>query len=133
MSAADFFDSSVLLYLLSTDSRKADRAAELLAGGGVLSVQVLNEVLSVGTRKLGRPLAEMRQFLADVGRLCFGILPLDVQLQETGLRLMARYGFSVYDALIVGAALQANCRTLYSEDLQHGQTIEDVLTVRNPF
>jgi predicted nucleic acid-binding protein len=47
-----FFDSNVVLYLLSGDAAKADRAEALLEAGGVISVQVLNEVTSVCRRKL---------------------------------------------------------------------------------
>ena len=58
MSAADvFFDTNVLLYLLSDDATKADRAESLLASGGTISVQVLNEFASVAAGKLAMRLS----------------------------------------------------------------------------
>jgi len=58
---------------------------------------------------------------------------LTAETHDLGLRLAERYGFSVYDAMIVAAALLAGCGILYSEDMQHGQRIEDRLTLCNPF
>jgi predicted nucleic acid-binding protein len=43
------------------------------------------------------------------------------------------HGYNIYDALVVSAALGAGCTTLYSEDLHDGQTIDEQLTIRNPF
>ena len=133
MSAGDdFFDTNVLLCLLSADTAKADRAEELLAGGGTVSVQVLNEFASVASRKLHMPWAEIRDVLAQVCALC-AVEPLTLKTHERGLQLAERYGLSVYDALIVSAALLAGCKTLRSEDMQDGQLIERKLTIRNPF
>jgi predicted nucleic acid-binding protein len=132
MSAADaFFDTNVLLYLLSDDSAKADRAEELLASGGRVSVQVLNEFASVATRKLAMSMSEVRDILSTVRSVC-AVTPLDVETHDLGLDLAERYRFSIYDALIVAAASRAGCPVLYSEDLQDGQTINRV-TIRNPF
>jgi predicted nucleic acid-binding protein len=126
-----FFDTNVLLYLLSDDMAKADRAEALLAAGGVISVQVLNEFASVATRKKALDFSETRETLSTIRRAC-GVRTLDVDTHELGLDIAERYRFSIYDSLIVAAALRAGCSTLYSEDLQHGQTIEG-LTIRNPF
>ena len=133
MSAADdFFDTNVLLYLLSADTGKADRAEALLAGGGRISVQVLNEFVSVATRKLRMPWPDIKESLAAVRAVC-AVEPLTVETHEKALILAERLGLSFYDALIVAAALRAGCKTLHSEDMQHGQVIEKKLTVRNPF
>ena len=59
-------------------------------------------------------------------------IPATVALYERGLALHERYGFAIYDCLVVAAALEAGCRTLYTEDLQHGQQIEQ-LRIVNPF
>ena len=132
MSAAEaFFDTNVLLYLLSADSAKADRAEALMAKGGVVSVQVLNEFASVATRKLAMTFGEIREILATVRAVC-PVRPLDIETHELALDLAERHRFSVYDSLILAAALRAGCATLYTEDLQDGQTIE-TLTIRNPF
>ena len=133
MSAGeDFFDTNVLLYLLSADAAKADRAEELLAGGGTVSVQVLNEFASVASRKLRMPWTEIREVLALVRAVCV-VEPMNLETHDAALRVAERYGLSIYDALIVAAALQAGCKTLQSEDMQDGRVIDRKLTIRNPF
>ena len=126
-----FFDTNVLLYLLSADAAKADRAESLLASGGIVGVQVLNEFAAVATRKLALDIAEIREILATVRAVC-AVTPLDVETHELGLAIAERYRFAIYDGFIVAAALRAGCGVLYSEDLQNGQAI-DGLTIQNPF
>ena len=133
MSAAEtFFDTNILLYLLSADETKANRAEEELSAGGIVSVQVLNEFASVASRKLNMSIAEIREALAGIRAVC-RIVPISQQTHDLGLEVVERYGLSVYDAMIVAAALLAGCRTLMSEDMQIGQTIDGTLEVRNPF
>jgi predicted nucleic acid-binding protein len=74
---------------------------------------------------------EVREILSTVRAVC-NIVSIDVETHELALDLADRYRFSIYDALIVAAALRARCTALYSEDLQHGQTIER-MTIQNPF
>lgn len=132
MSGADsFFDTNVLLYLLSKDAAKADRAEALLASGGVVSVQVLNEFASVASRKLAMTIPEIREFLSTIRTVCI-VKPLDIETHELGLEMAERYRFTIYDGLIVAAAVLAGCVVLYTKDLQHGQLI-DRLTIRNPY
>ena len=132
MSEADsFFDTNVLLYLLSKDAAKADRAEALLASGGVVSVQVLNEFASVASRKLAMTIAEIREILSTIRAVC-AVMPLDIETHDLGLDIAERHRFSIYDALIVAAAVRAGCAILYTEDLQQGQIIEK-LQIRNPF
>lgn len=128
----DFFDTNVVLYLLSADSTKADRAEELLAIGGTISVQVLNEFVAVASRKLRMSWTEIREVLAQIRAVCV-VEPVTIETHDRSLRIAERYGISIYDALIVSAALLANCNTLHSEDMQDGQVIERQLTIRNPF
>jgi predicted nucleic acid-binding protein len=61
--------------------------------------------------------------------------PVSITLDthDAALKIAQQYGFGIYDAQIVAAAIEANCSTLYSEDLQDGQIIERRLTIRNPF
>ena len=132
MSEAEvFFDTNVLLYLLSNDAARADRAEALLAAGGVVSVQVLNEFASVASHKLMMTIPEVREILSTVRSVCV-VKSVDVETHDLGLELAERYGFSIYDGLIVAAAVRAGCAILYTEDLQRGQVIEN-LTIRNPF
>jgi predicted nucleic acid-binding protein len=132
MSEPDsFFDTNVLLYLLSNDVEKADRAEALLAAGGIVSVQVLNEFASAASRKLAMTIAEIREILSTVRSVCV-VKSLDVETHDLSLELAERYGCSIYDSLIVAAAVRARCAILYTEDLQQGQMIEK-LQIRNPF
>jgi len=126
-----FFDTNVLLYLLSADSARAQRAEELVAQRGWISVQVLNEFASVAARKLRMPLSEIRECLEPIRSIC-SVEPITVETHTRGLEVAERYNLSIYDAMIVAAALLARCDTLYSEDLQDGQRFDE-LVVRNPF
>ena len=127
-----FFDTNILLYLLSEDNRKADCAEAIIAAGGVISIQVLNEFSSVAFRKFKMSYAEIRDTLLTVRALC-QIQPVTIDTHELGLDMAERYGFSLYDSMIVSAALQSSCTILYSEDMQQGQIIEGQLTINNPF
>jgi predicted nucleic acid-binding protein len=129
--AKTFFDTNVLLYLLSADAATADRAEELLAGGGIVSVQVLNEFAAVASRKLGMSWREIRDALGPIRAIC-EVASISVETHDRALEIAERYRFSIYDATIIAAALKAGCNTLYSEDLQDGQRIEK-LTILNPF
>ncbi len=133
MSAAErFFDTNLLLYLFSSSVEKADRAEELLSGGGTISVQVLNEFAAVARRKLQMAYPEIREALdALTGFLT--VVPLTIDIHQRGMGIAERYGFSVYDAQIVAAAIDAGCRTLFTEDMQHLQQIDDQLVIINPF
>ena len=133
MSAVEgFHDTNVVLYLLSGDAEKADRAEGLLASGGCVSVQVLNEFAAVARRKLGMEWVQIKEVLAQVRAVC-AVEPLSVETHERGVALAERYGLNVYDAMIVSSALLAGCSFLYSEGMQDGQVFEGQLTIRNPF
>jgi predicted nucleic acid-binding protein len=132
MRAADtFLDTSILLYLLSENEAKADCTEALLAAGGVISVQVLNEFAAVALGRKAVNFRELRQILSDIRALCV-VRPLDAETHELGLDLAERYRFPIHDSLIVAAALRAGCSVLYAEDLHHRQTVRK-LTIRNPF
>jgi predicted nucleic acid-binding protein len=131
-AAEGFFDTSVIVYLLSGDNEKADRVEQLLLRQGTISVQVLNEIAAVALRKRALTLAETREFLSGVREFCH-VVPQTLEAHEHGLKLAERYRFSLYDSMILASALESGCRVLYSEDLQHGQVIERTLKVLNPF
>lgn len=127
-----FFDTNVLVYLASDDTAKADRAEAVLAAGGAISVQVLNELTTIARRRMRMGWTEIHAWLA----LLRGVLtvhPLTLQTHDTGMALAERYGLSTYDAMIAAAALGAGCDTLWSEDLQDGMVLEGGLRVVNPF
>lgn len=132
MNAGDaFFDTNVLLYLVSADTTKASRAEELTAAGGVISVQVLNEFADVTQRKHGAPWPSVREALA-VARRLFRVQDTTMATHDRGIQIAERYRYRVHDSMIIAAALEAGCTMLYSEDMQHGQKIAG-LTIRNPF
>jgi predicted nucleic acid-binding protein len=132
MSAKPFLDTSVVLYLLSEDVAKADRAEALLSQSGTVSVQVLNEAANVMTRKLRMDLDEISGFLTGVRHFC-DVVPLTIDTHDDALAIARRYGFSIYDSLIIAAAIAAKCEVLYSEDLQSVQQLGGHLTIINPF
>ena len=137
MSADAFIDTNVFVYLFDeTDDEKRRRAETIVYraladGTGCISFQVVQEALNVIIRKLDAAPADARQVLDDVLIPLWRIYP-SASLYRRGLRVQARYNFAFYDSLIVAGALEAECRTLYSEDLQHGQQIAG-LTIVNPF
>jgi predicted nucleic acid-binding protein len=126
-----FFDTNIALYLLSADARKADRSEALLAAGGTVSVQVLNEFVAVARRKHQAPWPSVHATLQALCTVC-KVEPLTLPMQQRAVKIAARLGFTIYDATIIASALDAGCTTLYTEDLQHGQRIDGLL-VCNPY
>ena len=127
-----FFDTNILIYLASGDASKADRAEATIAGGGSISVQVLNELANVARRKMQMPWDDAHTFL-NMLRGVLTVHPITVETHEAGLRLAERYGLSIYDSMIVASALGAGCDTLWSEDMQHGMKLDEGLRIANPF
>ena len=126
-----FIDSNVVLYLLSGDAEKADRAEALLQSGGMISVQVLNEVASVCRRMLKMQWLEVQALLLAVKSAC-DVFPLTLASHERAIELAKRFQFSLYDANIVASALMAGAEVLLSEDMQSGMLVDGLL-IRNPF
>lgn len=126
-----FLDTNVLLYTLSADAAQADRAEALLAQGGVVSVQVLNEVTSVCLRKLRMPWDEIEAVLAAIKANC-DVVPLTLATHEVGVQLARQYQLAIYDAMVCSAALLCGADTLLSEDMHDGLVVEG-LTIFNPF
>ena len=133
MNDRPFLDTSVLVYAIGQQDARSARADELLDAGGVVSVQVLNELAAVAHRKLGMSWNDVAEALEAIRVLCPSPVALTVETHDAALRLSTRYGFHISDALIVAASIEAECSILYSKDLQHGQLIEGTLTARNPF
>jgi predicted nucleic acid-binding protein len=127
-----FFDTNTLLYLLSSDSKKADWVSSNLQQSNVISVQVLNEFTSASLRKIKISNAELDEFL-DLFMSTFNVIKLDIETFKTGLMISRRYGYQHYDSMIIAAALEAGCERLYSEDMQHRQIINKKLQIVNPF
>ena len=129
----EFIDTNIVIYSLSKDERKQNKALELLANKPVMSVQVLSETANIMKRKLGFDIAAIRIVINRINQECYTLQPITLATLNTALDIAERYSFSHYDSLIIAAALQANCTTLYSEDMQHGQIIEGRIRIINPF
>ncbi|MDR3738185.1 MAG: PIN domain-containing protein [Terracidiphilus sp.] len=132
MSADAFLDTCVVAYAFVEGDVRQERSLEILADGGTISVQVLNELANICRRKLALDWAGTEGALEAVKVCCPRPVPLTQAVHEAGVRLARRYGFSVYDGLILAAAVDAGCTTLLTEDLQHGQVVEGV-RIENPF
>ncbi len=133
MTVKVFFDTNVLVYTIGQHDDRTPVADALLSGGGVISVQVLNELAAVARKKLGMSWPDVTEALDAIKVLCPAPLPITTDTHDAALRLASQYGFHIYDALIVSSALEAGCDTLFTEDMQSGQVIDGRLTLRNPF
>ena len=129
--AKPFIDSNVVLYLFSSDTVKADRAESLLHSGGLISVQVLNEVASVCLRKIKMTWEDIDAVLETLKSTC-EVLPVTLVSHEKAVGLAKRFQISFYDANIVATAILCGADTLFSEDMQNDMSMES-LTVVNPF
>jgi len=133
MPAKAFFDTNVLIYAVGHDDPRSAQAEELLKSGGVVSVQILNEFASVARRKFLMSWSDVTEALDAFRVLCPAPLPITIEMHEAALKIAEKHEYNIYDALVVSAALEAGCATLYSEDLHDGQTIGGQLSIRNPF
>jgi predicted nucleic acid-binding protein len=128
----EFLDTNVLVYAFTTD-RRAALAQALLERGCLVSVQGLAEFTNVARRRLGMSWPELRAALAAIRSLCPAVLPLDLETHDEALRIAERHGHSIFDALMIAAALRAGCGTLWSEDMQDGMVIDRRLRIADPF
>jgi predicted nucleic acid-binding protein len=128
-----FFDTNVLVNAVAGDDPRSTQAEELLTGGGVISAQILNEFVSVAQRRILMSWSDIAEALDAFRVLCPSPLPITLEVHEAALRIAEKHGYGIYDALVVSAALESGCTTLYSESFQDGQTIDGQLTIRNPF
>jgi predicted nucleic acid-binding protein len=133
MTASAFFDTNVFVYAVVQDDPRSQRAEELIAEGGTISVQVLNEFVDVVRRKAKMSWNEVRFAVDNIKALCPDPLPVTLDTHGEALAIAEKYGYRIYDGLIVASALEARCTILYSEDMQDGHVIDHRLTIRNPF
>jgi predicted nucleic acid-binding protein len=134
-----FGDTNVLVYAFdNSEPEKQEKAKKLLITKGaegkiVLSTQVLQEFFVVVTRKLNPPLSEDLAYKAVCDFAEYPLVLIDkLFLILRAIKSAESDGFSFWDALIVEAALQSECKILLTEDMQHGRSI-DGLRIENPF
>jgi predicted nucleic acid-binding protein len=134
MRGKPFFDTNIVAYAFRAEDEdpRCEVARILLATGGIISVQVLNELVAVLRRKLHFSGEQVEEAVGAVRTLCPTVVSLTAEVHEAALKIAARYGYQIFDSLIIAAAQDAKCKTLYSEDMHHGQVIES-LTICNPF
>ncbi|HUD25313.1 MAG TPA: PIN domain-containing protein [Burkholderiaceae bacterium] len=132
MPVERFFDTHVLIYAFAADDPRSARAEALLADGGVIGVQVLNEFTNVTRRKLAWEWGQIEAALAVIESLLGQARPLTAAIHARAVNLARDNALSFYDALIVSAAADAGCGVLLSEDMQHGRRLGAVM-IQNPF
>ncbi len=139
MSARFFLDTNIFVYTFDAKApAKAKKAAQLVrraadSGEGIVSYQVVQEFFNVAFRRFAQPMstAEAEQYLITVFRPLLAIHSSPA-VYVAALRIAGKHRIAWYDSLIVAAALEGKCETLYSEDLRHDRTIEG-LRIENPF
>jgi predicted nucleic acid-binding protein len=132
MRGRAFLDTNILIYAFAENDARLDAAERIVNEGGVVSVQVLNELAHTLRRKFRFAWTRVGEIIETILSTCPDPLPLGLETHRAALRICERYGFSIYDGLVIAAALEAGCSVLYTEDLQHGQIIGGVKIV-NPF
>lgn len=126
-----FLDTNIVVYLMSGDATKASKAESLIASGGVISTQVLNEFTSVARRKLALSWAETEEVLQAL-KANLEVVSVTLRVHERAVALASAHDINIYDASILAAALENGCDVVVSEDMQHGQTFTG-LRIENPF
>lgn len=132
MPGERFLDTNVLIYAFASGDPRNARAEELLAQGGVIGVQVLNEFTSVTQKKLGWDWDDIEAALGVIVTLLGPVRPLTQEIHSHAVALAREHLLTFWDALVIAAATDAGCRLLMSEDLQHGRKFGPV-TIQNPF
>jgi predicted nucleic acid-binding protein len=133
MSARAFLDTNILIYALAQNDPRTLTAEQLLQAGGRISVQVLNEFVSVTRRKLGLDWPDVTAALVAIRTLCGDPIALDAAVHDAGVALARQHQLSIYDAMIVAAARSGKCEVVFSEDLQDGRKFGPDLRIENPF
>ncbi len=131
-----FFDTNVVVYTYDEDApSKRDVARmmmkdSLVTQTGVVSGQVLGETYVTLTKKLKISVEDARE---EIQRLAsFHVVEISSSIVLRAIEMQEEYQLSYWDSLIIAAAEFASCDTVWSEDLNDGQSYGSV-TVRNPF
>jgi predicted nucleic acid-binding protein len=129
-----FLDTNILVYSHSiTNKNKYETSIEVMSCSSCyISTQVISEFCNVLTKKMHINPLKIKELTQEF-ELYFNIFIVNRNTAERALDILDKYGYSYYDSLIIAAALEANCNILYSEDMQHGQIVENSLKIINPF
>lgn len=133
MNVKSTIDSNILIYAFGKqDNSKNKIAREIIAECNKISLQAINETVFVLKRKFnfpGKELQEIIQFFKEK----YIVKNIDIHTLETAMTVMDKYHYSFWDSMMLASALENECSVLYSEDMQHEQTIEKKLKIINPF
>lgn len=130
-----FLDSNIILYCYSNDETDKQAIARNIFeqySNPCISKQVINEVSNILFRKFKLDCESIENAILQISNLV-EILDFNLTTQIKAIRLKKSYNLQYFDALIVATALENNCNTLYSEDIQNGLLVEGKLTIINPF
>ncbi len=130
-----FFDTNVVLYLYSTDEPEKRSTALRIVNDcrqGIISTQVVNELVNVLSKKMGLGWNEITDVLAEI-KEAFVIKVVDFSIIQSACKISERYLYSYFDSLILASALSCDMAVLFSEDMQNEQVIEGRLKITNPF
>ena len=129
-----FFDSNMIIYLSSEEGKKIIIVENKVRESSqkVISTQVLNEFINVSYKKNIVEDNEIPLFV-DKYAQAFELSNIYLTTIKKALETKERYHYSYWDSLIIATALESNCKTLYSEDMHHGQVIDQILEIVNPF
>ena len=128
-----FLDTNILVYASAPQDQRSSVAVEVVARGGTISVQVLNEFAVVARRKFGWDWPDIQSAVAGYRRALPNPRSISVETHVIGVGIAAHHGFRIYDSLLLASAMEAGCTVFLSEDMQHGRVIDSRLTIRNPF
>lgn len=127
-------DSNILIYLHEKDagSHKRIVAQRLVVDTPIVSPQVVSEYLNVCQRRLS--MDKLESIDALMQWLPYSLLTgFSQEVYQHAQKLIKRYQFQLFDAVVVAYALSADCSLLYSEDMQHNMLVEKRLRIINPF
>jgi predicted nucleic acid-binding protein len=132
MSADTFFDTNVAIYALIDDAGRKPIALRAIRSGGVISVQVVNELTHVLRRKFKVGWDAVDAHVFDIVCMMDDVRPITATTSARGRYIAERHNLQFYDSLLLASALEAGCTRFVSEDMHHGLSI-DGLTVENLF
>jgi predicted nucleic acid-binding protein len=125
-------DTNILIYLEGNDISKRKIAETLLSSDPVIPAQVIAEFINVTRRLRKIPKQQLIDEASALFRHCF-IAPLEISTLDLAKSIIERYDFQIFDSIVIASAIEANCDTLFSEDMQHNMTVYQKLKIINPF
>ncbi len=127
-----FIDSNILVYLLEQDRKRRDLVFEFSNKGYLISTQVISENINTCLKKLKMT----KEDSFEHGNYLFNsynLVLITREIIKLAFNISVRYKYSYWDSMILATALENGCNTLYSEDMQHNQLIDEKLKIINPF